>query len=33
MLLGRNAIKRFALVDSSRSYVIGKRLKKPKSST
>jgi hypothetical protein len=32
MLLGRNAIKRFALVDSSRSYVIGKRLKKPKSS-
>jgi hypothetical protein len=30
MLLGRNAIKRFALVDSSRSYVIGKRMKKPK---
>lgn len=30
MLLGRNAIKRFALVDSSRSYVIGKRPKKPK---
>lgn len=33
MLLGRNAIKRFALVDPSRSYVIGKRpKKKPKSS-
>ncbi len=28
MLLGRNAIKHRALVDSSRSYVIGKKLKK-----
>ncbi len=28
MLVGRNAIKRRALVDSSRSYMIGKRVKK-----
>jgi hypothetical protein len=30
MLLGRNAIKHRALVDSSRSYVIGKKRKKSK---
>jgi hypothetical protein len=30
MLLGRNAVRHFALVDSSRSYVVGKR---PKSKT
>jgi hypothetical protein len=28
MLLGRNAIKRLALVDSSRSYLVGKRPRK-----
>ena len=30
MLLGRNAIKGRALVDSSRSYLVGKRKRKPK---
>lgn len=32
MLLGRNALKHWALVDSSRSYVVGKKPKKPKKS-
>ncbi|MEQ8692617.1 MAG: ATP-dependent zinc protease [Pseudomonadales bacterium] len=33
MLLGRNALKNWALVDSSRSYIIGKKPKKKKRAT
>lgn len=33
MLLGRNAIKARALVDSSKSYLVGKRMRKSKQAT